>query len=198
MFKVTYTNRKLGATIASINLPAITTCRADAPCKHDCYASHGTFKYKNVANCYNENLRMIKEDIKQAEKDILSQLPLMGFCRIHASGDFVNKEYFEMLIRIAKTAKHVKFMAFTKKYELVNEWIAEHGNLPKNFKIIFSAWYTDWTFENPYNLPIAYIYDKKTDNKIPKNAIPCGGSCQQCMACWMLKKRQCVVFNKHH
>lgn len=196
MFKVTLGNRKLGS-ICAINLPAIITCRDNAPCKKLCYARKGHFQYSNVKNCYEENLRAFLEEPKQAELDIINQLPIEGHCRIHASGDFVNKEYLEMLIRVAKKCKGVKFMAFTKKYELVNDYLNNGNKLPSNFKILFSGWY-GLEMENPHNLPTAYIQLKKqNDDRIKKNAIQCTGSCPKCFSCWKVRKGQQVMFHQH-
>jgi hypothetical protein len=134
MFQVTYGNSKLGS-ICAINLPAIVTCREDAPCKKLCYANKGTFRYENVRKCYHENLRCFLEDAKQTEEDIVKQLPVIGFCRVHASGDIVNKEYLQMLVNVANRAKGVKFMCFTKKYEMINEYLDSGNTIPKNLKI---------------------------------------------------------------
>lgn len=195
-FKLSAGNSKLG-NIVNINLPAIVTCREDAPCKKDCYACKGMYCWKNVKNRYKLNLEAFLEDKERTKQEILEQLPSMGFCRVHSSGDFVNLEYLNMLVEIAKTATEVKFMAFTKKYELVNEWIKENGKLPENFKIIFSSWYDGWTFDNPYDLPVSHVYNDKIDNKVPESALPCPGKCDKCFMCWKLGSGESVVFNKH-
>ena len=57
-------NRKLGMTIPSINLPAITTCRANAPCKKGCYACKGTFLYSTVQKSMQNNLDIYKTSPK--------------------------------------------------------------------------------------------------------------------------------------
>ena len=119
MFKVTIGNSKLN-TICQINLPAILSCREDAPCKKQCYVRRGCYNYPNIKNIYQENLETFLNNPSQAEEDILNQLPLMGFCRIHSSGDFYNEEYFKMILRITKKKKKVYFLAFTKKYEKVS------------------------------------------------------------------------------
>lgn len=197
MFKVTNGNTKLGGGIYAINLPAIVTCREDAPCKKLCYGRRGRFTFPAIKNCYGENLRCVMEDMEQVEKDILKQLPIMGFCRIHATGDFVNEDYFKMLLRVANQRKKVKFMAFTKKYEMVNEYIQNGGIIPNNFKIIFSGW-IGLEMVNPYNFPTAFVNLKKeTDERIKKSAIPCSGKCYQCFVCWNLKKGQQVKFEQH-
>ena len=196
MFKVTQSNQKLG-TICAVNVPAIKTCRADAPCKKLCYANKGNFRYTQVMNCYENNLQTFLSNPFQAETDIVKQLPKEGFCRVHASGDFVNMEYFKMMIRIAKMCKGVKFMAFTKKYELVNQYIASGGIIPKNFKVIYSGW-VGLEMVNPYNMPTAFVELKKEgDSRIKKTAIPCSEKCDTCYACWKIKKGQQVLFHQH-
>ena len=197
MSKVTISkgNSKMGL-IYSVSLPAGITCRADTPCKKGCYALKGTFLYKNVRNSYTNNLELFLADKKAYEQSILQQLPMYGVFRWNVSGDIVNMEYLEMMIRIAKKLKNIKFLAFTKKYELINEYL-ETKKIPKNLKILFSAW-NGLTMDNPNNLPIAYVHDKKNlDNRIPKTALPCSGDCSQCMVCWGLRKKQSVVFAKH-
>lgn len=195
-FKVTIGNSKLGS-ICSINLPALKTCREDAPCRKLCYANKGNFKRANVINCYENNLQVFLESPEKAKQDILEQLPLIGFCRVHGSGDIVNLQYLEMLIEVAEVAKMVKFMLFTKKYELVNNYIAEGGTIPENVKIIYSGWH-GLEMENPYNFPTAYIRLKKVeDSRIKEDAFPCSGKCDKCYMCWKLENGEQVVFNQH-
>ena len=113
-------------------------------------------------------------------------------------GDIIDEYYLENMIKIAKKCKGTKFLAFTKKFELVNEYLNSHI-LPNNLKIVFSAWDKTFKVENPHNLPVAYVNFKKEENnpKIPELSIPCSGKCYECLACWTLKKGQSVVFNQH-
>lgn len=197
MFKVNNGNSKLGKNIMVINLPAISTCRPDAPCKKLCYANKGTFRFPAVKKCYGENLETFLNNPMQAELDILSQMPYIGFCRIHASGDFVNREYFDMIIRIANKLPNVKFMAYTKKYEMINDYIAEGGIIPSNLIVIFSLW-DGFKCDNPYNMPTAIVRLKKGNiDAINDNAIECTGECSKCYKCWMLESNEQVVFNEH-
>lgn len=197
MFKLTTGNSKLGS-IQSINLPPAITCRPNTPCIKKCYARKGHFMYERVKNCYEENLRMFLEEPEQTEIDILSQVPAYGMVRYHSSGDIVNMDYFDMMIRIAKKCKNIKFLCFTKKYELINEYLDNGNKIPKNLKIVFSGW-VGLEMDNPYNLPTAYVEFKKgdADNRIKKNAFLCGGNCVNCSMCWLLKKGQQVLFHEH-
>ena len=95
----------------------------------------------------------------------------------------------------------MKYMAFTKRYEWVNKWISENGELPDNLNIMFSAWHKIWEVPNPYSLGIAYVdfNDKSLNPELPKNAFVCPGkesSCSACGACWS-KRLKAVVFHQH-
>lgn len=197
MFKVTSGNMKLGS-ICAINLPYKKTCNPKAPCFKDCYCNKGNMRFPCVVNCYENNYQSFINNPLQAEMDINKQLPAIGYCRVHASGDFMNRSYFDMLIRIARNNKQVKFMAFTKQYNIVNEYLSEGKKIPSNFIIIFSAWYSDsWKVINPFNLPVSYVYNKVVNNTYDEKAFHCTGKCDKCFKCWNLEKGESVVFKKH-
>lgn len=186
-------NSKMGL-IYSVSLPPITSCRANAPCSKGCYALKGTFGFPNVKSSYQKNLEFFLESPKEFELSILKQIPMYGVFRWNVAGDVLNVEYLEMILRIARKLKNVKFLLFTKKYELINENLKSK---PRNLSLVFSAW-NGLEFDNPNNYPIAYVEDKKNlDSRIPKNTKPCNGDCSQCMTCWDLKKRESVTFKKH-
>lgn len=200
--KISLTNSKLSGQIPSVNLPAIKTCRADAPCKHLCYATKGNFKYPNVEKSHLENLAHFVTNKDAYFNDIiefLSGLVSYKYFRFHSSGDIVNDDYFLGMIKVAKKCKNIKFLAFTKKFEIVNNYLKNGGVIPKNLKIVFSAWDKNFKIDNPYNLPTTYVYfkDEKLNPDIPDLAIPCVGKCYECQACWGLKNGQAVVFKQH-
>lgn len=199
--KISHTNSKLGGQIPSVNLPAIQTCRHDAPCKHLCYATKGNFTYPNVKESHVNNLACFVANPKKYFDDIIEELNGLvsyRFFRWHSSGDIVNSEYLQGMVRVARKCRGVKFLCFTKKFELVNDFL-KTGALPSNLHIVFSAWDKDFDVPNPYNLPITYVNfkDKAKNPDIPVLAIPCTGECPRCLACWSLKKGQSVVFNQH-
>jgi hypothetical protein len=92
-------------------------------------------------------------------------------------------------------------MAFTKQYEIVNEWIDKNGELPKNLNVLFSAWDILWQIPNPHNLGIAYVDfdDKRLNPVFPKNAFICPGRVTTCSACGVCfnKRVKAVVFAQH-
>ena len=191
---VTTGNKKMGHVL-NLSMPT-SVCRADAPCRKGCYARSGTFCYKNVQNCYLNNLNAFLESPERFKTEILKQLPIIGVFRWHTSGDIVNMEYLEIMVEIARKATDIRFLCFTKKYELVNKYLETH-EIPSNLKMVFSGW-KGLVITNPNNLPIAWMYDHKDpDERIPQDALPCNGGCVQCMVCWKLGSGESVVFDKH-
>lgn len=198
MFKVNNGNDKLGKSIKVINVPAGKTCQCDAPCNKRgvCYAQKGSFNYPNVKNCYAENLKSFLENPNLAEMEILSQMPYAGFCRIHASGDVVNVRYLDMLINICNKLPNVKFMMYTKKYEMINQYLEECGEFPENMKIIFSLWDT-YKCDNRHNLPTSQVILKAGNVDPIKEGFLCDGLCEKCYKCWNLQEGENVLFNEH-
>lgn len=199
MFKVSKGNSKLGK-IYNWNLPAVVTCRKNAPCIKDCYACKGFYRMTSVKKCYEENLRSFIEDPEETESDIFNQLPESGYCRIHSSGDFYNMEYLEMCVRIAINKPDMKFLAFTKKYELVNEYMNKYAYLPDNFTIVFSLWEGLELEDNSWEFPYSLVSPEHIDNLgafFPDNT--CCGSCVNCKKCWELRRNKVdyIIFAKH-
>ena len=143
------------------------------------------------------NLDAYNNDPKLYVESIASQTVLSRFVRWHSSGDIVDAQYFEGMCKVATKNKETHYLCFTKKFEIVNDYLASCKRIPKNLSVVFSAW-SDWVPENPYSLPVTYVYGKGFNNElIPKDSIPCTGSCERCQACWQLKKGQSVYFKKH-
>lgn len=198
-------NSKVSEFVAVVNMPAGFTCPADAPCKKGCYALRGHYLYDNIninswrnLYFYNQNPAEFFAQIA-AELQEADDLRPWKWFRWHESGDIVNYEYFCGMVEIARKFKNINFMAYTKKYDLVNKWIAENGALPRNFTIIFSVWGLYGIGLNQYNLPCSYVaMNAESDSHIPKTAQKCEKGCKECgFKCWKLKKRQSVVFAKH-
>lgn len=203
-------NAKLGAYITGVNLPACMTCRADAPCRCGCYAMKGHFVFPSVKESIQKNLEAFLNSPIQYFDLIIAKLHIMPyrFFRWHSSGDIVNREYLEGMIHVAEECPNTEFLCFTKKYELVNDYINDNASpriIPRNLHIVFSHWGL-FPVPNPYNLPTSHVRFKKEDelhdnSDIPDDAIQCSGFCGDCVGteknCWLLKNGESVVFNQH-
>lgn len=200
--KISTTISKLGDKIPSFNLPPVITCRSDAPCKTGCYAVRGRYLYKNVQTSLFENLNDFKTDSDKLFNDIIKYINnddiIYKFFRWFSSGDIINEKFFKGMIKVAKICKNTNFLCFTKKFDIVNNYLKSDKKIPRNLKIVFSGWDEDFIVDNPFNLPTTYVYFKgESNNHIPEYAIQCTGDCRSCKACWSLKKGQSVYFIKH-
>lgn len=197
---ISYHVSKLGGDIPSVSLPVGETCRPDAPCFKKCYARRGRFCFqKNKAHLLN-NLELWRCEPEIFEEEILFSAFRSRYFRWHSSGDIPDAQYLDMMVRIAQRLPKTQFLAFTKKYALVNEWLDVHGAFPANLTIVFSAW-GDFQIENPCDLPVAYIRFQKEATMIPVYARECPSYCGNCvttgMSCWDLQRGEAVVFNEH-
>lgn len=200
--KISTTNTKLGL-IPSVNLPPIITCRENCPCIPDCYGNKGRFRYPNVKERHTNNLNEYiinpEEYFKGIKLSISNGTLTYNYFRWHAVGDIVDSEYFAGMVKLANELPQTSFLAFTKKYQIVNEFIERGGVIPDNLHIVFSAWGTDLQVVNPHNFPIAHVrFKDETKNiNIPADAKECSGDCTNCLKCWSIGRGESVVFNKH-
>lgn len=201
--KISLKNSKLGGAIPSINLPPLQTCRENAPCAKLCYARKGNWTYNNVKKSHLDNLEHFNTNPANFFDEIIKTLNngdiIYRFFRWHSSGDIPNLTYLMGMVKVARECPQTKFLAFTKKFELVNMYLSIYVELPSNLKIVYSAWNKNFEVPNPYNLPVTYVmFKNEEDNpQIPEFAIPCIGKCYECKSCWSLQKGQSVVFKQH-
>jgi hypothetical protein len=102
------------------------------------------------------------------------------------------------MISLSRELPGTQFLAFTKQYNIVNEYLNGGGTIPDNLKIIFSNWGT-WKTENPHNLPVCEIIFK--GEKPAGDWKICGGNCTACacagIGCWELKHGETIAIYEH-
>ena len=190
-------NSKLGMAIPNINLPAGMTCRADAPCRKGCYACRGNFMFSNVATAIKNNYEAFCSNSALYFDEIRVRTALNKYVRWHSSGDIINTKYLDGMCAVARANKDTHYLCFTKKYEIVNDYVYSGHEIPENLSIVFSNW-GDWKCYNPYNFPTSWVQFKDRDNReIPDTAQKCNGKCAECQYCWHMKNGQSVYFPKH-
>jgi hypothetical protein len=141
MALLSYGNSKLKKDgIAAFSIPAVLTCpQADSCKKGGCYATQGFFNMPSVKAKYASNFLATKRNdfTKLVQADLIKLKPKT--VRIHASGDFYNKDYFEKWVLIAGLNSSVKFYAYTKSVKMIKDAFWFYGrDWPKNLTIIFS------------------------------------------------------------
>lgn len=194
-------NDKLGKHIPNVNI-SVKVC-GDVPCKKGCYARKGTFLFPSTKNAYNRNLEAYKMDktgyFDEIIKFVDNETTIYKYFRWHSAGDIVDYDYLVGMVRVAEACQFTKFLCYTKKFQIVNMYLALH-KLPKNLTIVFSGWDKDFTIPNPHNLPTTYVEFSKSERNIKdinkiKNV--CSGSCETCKMCWNLKEGEKLVFKEH-
>lgn len=180
--KISNGNTKTGK-IKSVSLPPVVTCRQDAPCIKKCYARR-LLRYPNVRNAYESNLQLYKENPALYFDGITACAINEEFFRWHVSGDIPDIDYFRYMCGVARTCENTLFLCFTKKYEIVNNFIFEGGIVPPNLIIIFSMWDTLYC-KNPYDFATAEVI---TAEEAKHRYNVCTGNCLDCAKnnrlCW--------------
>ena len=190
-------NVKMGA-VASVSLLPFLTCpgRCKGTCAGICYAAKIANLRASVLKSYARNtaLYMLRPDLFW--QGVRYAIAGARFFRFHVSGDIPTAEYFAEMVQAAADFPHCQMLAFTKRYEIVNAWIDENGELPANLHILFSGW-EDMEVNNPHNLPETNVYDTEPDEAW----LLCGGNCFECgcrgVGCWQARKGDIIAFKKH-
>lgn len=190
-------NIKMGA-IMSVSQPPIKTCPHNCPCFKDCYAERMCRYRPNVKAAYENNYAVYSEHPTFYMNAVREAAKTQRFFRWHVGGDIVDKAYFAYMVDIAKELRYTQFLCFTKQYDIVNDYIAEHGELPPNLHMIMSAW-EGKTLENPFSIPVCRVIEK--DETPDDSWILCGGNCTECAVsdggCWSLQNGSTIAIYKH-
>ena len=197
--KISPGNSKLGS-IPSVSLPAGRSCRSDAPCYKKCYAMKLERMRPSVRYAYENNLNVLLNSPDIYFREVEASIMMSRFFRFHVSGDIPDNVYFAHMIEIAERNKHCDILCFTKKYDIINEFLELGGKIPSNLHMIFSAW-EGFNMDNPYLLPEAHVRYRDGKTTAKAGAYECSGNCTECVltdgGCWSLKKGEQVVFNEH-
>lgn len=206
-------NTKTGPAV-NLNMPVEYTCNHSCECYRlkKCYAENGCYNYSDNQAMYSENLNFFvnstNDEFIEAVQVAIDQF---GYClfRYFTCGDIVNSRFFDCMVQIAINNPNVEFWAYTKKYSIVNNWIAKNGDLPENLTIIFSHWLNEdgtyYPMENPYNLPTSEFIPYGKENMIDKSfhVCPCSdpnvkATCATCdKPCYRLKKGERMALCEH-
>lgn len=195
---VSNANSKMG-NVKSISMPRVVTCAPDVPCAKTCYVAHFDWR-RTVRDAYENNLNLWLTDPDSFEQQAIAAAYGSFYFRWHVSGDIISQDYLAMMCRVARKLPHTHFLAFTKQYKIVNQYLENKKRIPSNLHILFSEW-PGYNMNNPYNLPVAYVSFKNGICDAPSDAKECGGHCEECAYagknCWVLEKGQSVVLREH-
>lgn len=114
------------------------TCPFANECLKFCYAKKGAYAWSNVQLALTQRYNATKRDdfeeiVIQFLSNKLKRESKQIYVRIHDSGDFYSKAYFEKWISIALMMPKVRFYAYTKSHSFTREY-----DLPSNMDLIYS------------------------------------------------------------
>lgn len=193
-------NSKMGA-VPSVSILPFITCPAVCArtCGADCYAAKIAKLYKTVLKAYARNTALLMDRPADFWRQVESAVMGSRFFRFNVAGDILNADYFKNVVEIAARQSHCKILIFTKRYNVVNDYIKNGGVIPENLQVIFSAW-ENLQPVNPYNMPESNVIMPDAET-IPENWKICGGNCFECfcrgVGCWECKKGDTIAFKLH-
>lgn len=131
------------AKFVSFNIPRLKsetgqkTCPYAGLCADICYADQGRLGMPMAKNSRERNLELINsmsyEDFVEHIIEDISRMRSTTHVRIHDSGDFYSRRYYESWIDIAEAVPDIVFYAYTKSIPFL-KW----DRHPKNFRVVQS------------------------------------------------------------
>lgn len=192
-------NSKMG-DVASVSLLPFLTCPGICKdtCGIKCYAAKLTNLRPNVLKAYARNTALAIMAPELYWKGVANAVRAVRFFRFHVSGDFPSPTYLGKTVEIAINNPGTEILIFTKRFDWVNDWIRENGDLPANLHILFSGW-TNLDPENPFDLPETNVIPK--GETLKEGWKMCGGNCFNCacrgVGCWQAQKGDVIAFKMH-
>jgi len=179
---ITKGNRKIGRVL-NVSLAPIITCCNCKSCLKLCYDIKAVLQYKNVAYARAKNYVILIRNRDKYFNDIISALKHRKrnkYFRWHVSGDIIDTDYFDRMVKVARMFPDFTFWTYTKAYGFVNKWCELYGkeNIPSNLSVMFSEW-KGVPMKNPYNFPVFSVWFHGTEK--PVNVHWCPGNCEACL-----------------
>jgi hypothetical protein len=176
--KISKGNSKLGA-IPNISMSPIKSCGNCSACAKDCYALKSYRQYPATRKAWDHNFREAVNNrdahFLALKEDLQKRRP--KHFRWHVSGDILDQDYLQRMKLLAYLCPETKFLAFTKMHGM------DYSGRPSNLIIRFSMWpgMDGILRAKVAGAPCAWLQDG-TEDRIPKNAVKCPGSCENCKA----------------
>lgn len=152
----------------------------------DCYAKKGNYRYKNVIEHREHNLRSL-DDLVSWRKGMIKAIKendSTGFFRWHDSGDIQSVEHLIAIIDIAQALPDIKFWLPTKEKGFIIT-VRRRMQIPDNLAIRLSMPMIDqapistsWPLTSTVRTKGGQVHG--VECKAPENNKKCG----TCRACW--------------
>lgn len=164
-----------------------------------CYADRGFYAvYQNTIKPAQfarlDSVWQAMADPDNAAAWVAAMARLIGadpFFRHHDSGDLQGLAHLELIAALCNQTPDCLHWLPTREYSIVKQYIAKHGQLPKNLIVRLSAMYPNKPVKIPASLqglPGIAASNVHTKNG-PIHGMACNapnqsGECRDCRACW--------------
>lgn len=207
-------NSKTGKC-GNFNFPIEYTCSHACECYKSkaCYACHGCYNFASNQKLYSENFNFFMNASNDEFIRFVSwciEKEGLTLVRYFTIGDIPNERFIDCINAIAFYNPNVKFWLYTKKYNLVNSWLATHDRgFEENLVVIFSHWMNEdgsyFPMKNPYKLPTSEFIPYGREDLAEKvtHVCPCSdpnvkATCETCdHPCYTLKKGESMALLEH-
>ena len=199
--KFSTSNRKTGALVPSVSLIPVHDCGNCKVCARGCYDVRNVCFQKTVQKARANNSAIYEKANDKFWREVEEKVKHLEFFRYNIGGDIKDFSYLLEMVGIAVRTPSCEFLAFTKMYDLVNEFLG-YGDLPENLHIIFSDW-RGAEFKNPYRLPVSSPLwpDGTRGPHCTDKVWMCEGDCSECadkwQGCWAARSGDTILFEAH-
>lgn len=200
--KLSYGNRKTGSLVPSVSLIPVADCGHCAMCARGCYAVRAILCYPESREALANNSAIAHKDRKRFFVEVDAALKFLRFFRFFVSGDILDRDFLDGMVRVAENNPHCQILAFSKEHEIINGYLDEHGCFPSNLHIILSGWRGDVNV-NRHNLPVSSPVwkDGSRSCMVTDKAYWCQGNCTNCAkvneGCWAAGPGDTILFEAH-
>ena len=177
-------------------------------CKGSCYAIRdGKFHSNSCIPAWGRNTLIARNNIDGMFRQIKAEL-LMNKAKVlrwHSSGEIINYNYLLHMVKLAVEMPNVQFYCYTKRFNLVEQYLKEFKKFPKNFVVNISVWHDNAKGYDFKNLNW-FVFDDGTDPKVAKmrhcpavdkNGNSTGVTCGECGWCFSGNKGRRTAVYEH-
>ena len=177
-------------------------------CASKCYAIGDARRYHNTCiPSLAKNTLIMRHDMdgcfKQLKENLVKKKAKV--LRYQSSGEIETYEYLLHMVKLAIEMPEVRFYFYTKRFEFMERYLKECGELPENLVCNISEWKGNTEGYNLEGLN-RFIYDDGTDESlknvphcpsVDKNGHKTKVTCDKCQLCFRANEGHVIAVYSH-
>lgn len=164
-------------------------------CANDCYAIRDGKLHHNVCiPAWGKNTLIARNNIESMFDQLKNGLikNKAKVLRWHSAGEIIDYNYLLHMVRLAVELPNIQFYCYTKRFDLIDQYLKEHKKFPKNLVVNISVWHgNDEGYD--FGKLNKFVYDDGSDHNVAKmrhcpavdkNGHSTGVTCGKCGWCF--------------